>query len=203
MSGRTCAVVLLMLLCVGCGRPDPGSRPGTLPPLTTAATPEPSARASSAPASSASATPTPAPTSTGADLRAVTSLYLDWSAHYLKAQQMAAGLRRAYLRRWLVDPALSQYVDLLATSDEQYVRVRGPRVSHVIAASVTGTTAHVEDCTDVHRQVLVDTRTGRAVGKRLSWVWTKAALTRTGRGWRIAEVKSSLKSCVKKIGATP
>jgi hypothetical protein len=191
--------VLFLLLCVGCGRPDPGSRPGTLPPLTETATPA----ATSTPTPAASSTETATPTPTDSEDKAVTSLYLDWSAHYLKAQDMAAGLRRAYLARWLADPALSQYVNLMATSDEQYVRVRGPRVSHVVAATVTGTTAHVDDCTDVHRQVLRDTRTGRAVGKQLQWVWTRATLTRTSKGWRINEVKSSLTSCAKKIDATP
>lgn len=184
--------MLLVLLCIGCGGPDPGSRPGTLPPLTGTATPS---------ASGISASPSPTPTD--ADRPVVTKLYLDWSAHYLKAQDLAAGLRRAYLARWLVDPALSQYVDLMATGDEQYARVRGPRVSHVFAVAVTGTDARLDDCTDVHRQVVRDTRTGRAVGKRLRWVWTKATLARTGKGWRITEVKSSLKPCAAKIGPTP
>lgn len=195
MWGRTWAVVLLMPLCVGCGRADPGSRPGTLPPLT------------GIPASSTSSTALPSasvpPAPTDADQRAVTTLYLDWSAHYLTAQDMATELRRTYLARWLVDPALRQYVDLMRTSDEQYVRVRGRRTSHVLAVTVSGSEAHLDDCTDVHRQVVRDTRTGRPVGKRLRWVSTKAALKRTGEGWRINELKTSLAPCVGRIGATP
>lgn len=187
--------MLAALLCTACGRPDPGSRPGTLPPLTGTVTPVASA--------TSSATPTASDTDADAGAKAVTRLYLDWSAHYLKAQDMAAGLRRAYLARWLVDPALTQYVDLMATSDEQYVRVRGPRVSHIVAITVTGSDAHVDDCTDVHRQIVRDTRTGRAVGRRLHWAWTTATLKRTNKGWRIDRVDSSLKPCVKKIGATP
>lgn len=198
-------VVLVALLCAGCGRPDPGSRPGTLPPLTETAVPVASAtatpRATPTGTGTAKGTGTAAPTDGGE--KAVTTLYLDWSTHYLKAQDMAVGLRRAYLAQWLIDPALTQYVDLMATSDEQHIRVRGPRVSHIVAVSHTGSTAHVDDCTDVHRQVVRDTRTGRAVGKRLHWAWTVATLTRSGKGWRIEQVKSSLQPCAKKIGATP
>lgn len=185
--------MLLVPLCVGCGRPDPGSRPGTLPPLT------------GTPASSTSSTATPSgtPSPTDADRRAATTLYLDWSAHYPAAQDMATGVRRAYLARWLVDPALSQYVELMRTGDEQYVRVRGPRISHVLAVTVSGSEAHLDDCTDVHRQVARDTRTGRAVGNRLRWVLTKATLKRTPDGWRINQVKGSVTPCAGKIGATP
>lgn len=188
-------MVVLLVLCAGCGRTDPGSRPGTLPPLT--GTPASSAAATVLP--TASVTPTPADT----DGSAVTRLYLDWSGHYLKAQDMAPGLRRTYLARWLVDPALSQYVDLMRTSDQQYARVRGPRISHVLAVTVSGSQAHLDDCTDVHRQVVRDTRTARAVGKRLGWVLTKATLKRTGDGWRIDEVKSLLEPCPKRTGGTP
>lgn len=105
--------------------------------------------------------------------------------------------------RWLVGPALSQYLELMRTSDQQYVRVRGPRISHVVAVTVSGSQAHLDDCTDVHGQVVQDTRTGRTVGKRLRWVLTKATLKRTGDGWRIDEVKSLLEPCPKTTGSTP
>lgn len=184
---RTTAAVPLLALTVLSGLPgcafQPDEEPAVLPPVT--ATPTMPAPVGTLPSPSHSSPANPSGTAEMSNRKQVRFVYLRVAAAYRKAKQKPAEDRRPYLAQWMVDPALSVFVDAMAREDRRHEHITASRVPHVFNVSVDGDVAHVDDCSDDSKSLRKDTDTGEVVGGGSEHLWYAADLKETSDGWRV------------------
>lgn len=179
------ALVVVAAASLGACGEDP--QPPSLPPLTETPTP-----------SSASPSGRPSGTSTQglSDKQQVEILYLDFLANYRKAQDRPKKARRAYLSRWMIDPALTQITGSINGQEQAHQRSAGKYESNIISIRLKGSDATVDDCVDQSGFVIKDTKTGEVVSDDSSdYFWAVATMKKTKKGWRIDQTGSEKEAC--------
>lgn len=167
---------MVAALAGGCGSND--EEPAVLPPAT--------------------ASPSPSPTTTKGlyDKQQVKYVYKKVVAAYGKAERMPAGKRREFLSQWMVDPALSQFVDGMAREDRKHHRTFGKSMPHIFNVTIDGKQAHVDDCSDDSALTLKNTKTGKVIQQGQPHIWLVAELQLSDGGWRVARTNVKDKLCV-------
>lgn len=175
------AIVILLTASSACAK-DPRYSPTTLSPA-------PSRNNSSGVSS-------PTSTSAMSDRSQIRSLYNEFAVKSWSAETLPKERRRAYLAKWMIDPALSRFVNGMERLRRRGQRDVGIISPHVFAISIHGNSAQVQDCSDDSGLRTVNSA-GKTIdrGKRNTWYVT--SLRRTANGWRVYDARRKEQSCVR------
>lgn len=174
------SIAVLVVTSSACTE-DPHNSPATLTPL---------------PSTSTAPRATTVTSTTGSsDREQIRAVYAEFERKSLAASRLPKSHRRRYLERWLIEPALTQWVSGMEQLGKTGQYDTGAGKPHIFAIIIHGNRAELDDCTDEGSIRTVD-RTGRVVRRGQRHVWNVTRLRRTSVGWRIYQQGYKDESCV-------
>lgn len=177
-SHRQIAVAAVVLAATtACGN-DRHSSPTTVSPLPPAV----------------SASPTSSGTYGLSDGDQVRVIYREFTIENWAAEKLPPAKRRAYLARWMIDPALSRYVEGMAQLRDEGRIDKGKPVSHLMGIRINQNTAVLNDCSD-QSTVTTVTSKGKIVDRGDRYTWLIITMKRTSSGWRVSDTNVRDTSC--------
>lgn len=173
------AIAVLLAATTGCGE-DSGYHPTTVSPVP----------------SGAGDSSSPSGTDGMSDEDQIRTLYNEFAVENWTAEKLPASQRRSYLERWMIDPALSRYLDGMAQLRKRGRIDKGKPVPHVKRIKINGKTAILVDCSD-QSGIETVTSSGKVVDRGERYTALTVTMRRTASGWRVSDTDIGDKRCAE------
>lgn len=131
------------------------------------------------------------------DREQIRAIYSEFQRKSLAASRLSKSRRRQYLGRWLIEPALTEWVSGMEQLRKTGEYDTGAGKPHIFAIIIGGSKAELDDCTDETSIRTID-RSGKVVSRGKRHTWNVTRFRRTTAGWRIYQQGYKDESCVGK-----